>query len=206
MRLVARDARQADRRAPVELGLELLGADVELVGVGVVEARRDVLPVVGQRRRELLLGGDRDERVLGDERQHLAEAVERQQLRDVGPVLLGLGRRHLRQLAVLGPELGRRRDLDALGLLERALREGREVGEPLDLDVEQLAADRALLGGRVDVEDVAAQRELAAVLDLVHALVAARDEPLGDLVEVEQLALRDLEAVRAQLRGRAPSR
>ena len=75
-----------------------------------------------------------------------------------------------------GAELGRRRDLDALGLLERALRERGEVREPLDLDVEQLAAHRALLGGRVDVEDVAAQRELAAVLDLVDALVAAGDE------------------------------
>ena len=116
---------------------------------------------------------------LGDERQHLAEAVERQELGDVGPVLLGLGRRDLRKLAVLGPELGRGRDLDALGLLERALRERREVGEPLDLDVEQLASDGPLLGRGVDVEDVAAQRELAAVLDLVDALVAARDEALG---------------------------
>ena len=100
---------------------------------------------------------------------------------------------------MLGAELGGRGDLDAIGLLERALREGGEPGQALDLDVEQLAADGALLGGRVDVEDVAADRELTAVLDLVDALVATRDELVGNLVEVEQLALVDLEAVRAQL-------
>ena len=111
-----------------------------------------------------------------------------------------LGGRDLGQLAVLGRQLGRGRDLDALGLLERALGEGREPGQPLDLDVEQLAAHRALLGGRVDVEDVAADGELAAVLDLVDALVAAGHEPLGGLVEVDQAALLDREAVRAQLR------
>ncbi len=82
----------------------------------------------------------------------------------------------LGQLAVLGAELGGRRDLHALGLLERALGEGGEPGQALDLDVEQLAADRALLGGRVDVEDVAADGELAALLDLVDALVAAGHE------------------------------
>ena len=105
----------------------------------------------------------------------------------------------LGQLAVLGAELGRRRDLHPLGLLERALGEGGEPGEPLHLDVEELAAHGALLGGRVDVEDVAAQRELAAVLHLVDALVAAGHELVGGLVEVEQPALLDLEAVRAQL-------
>ena len=100
---------------------------------------------------------------------------------------------------MLGADLGGRGDLDRLGLVQRALREGGEVGQPLDLDVEQLAADRALLGRRVDVEDVAAERELAAVLDLVDALVAARDELRGRLLEVDQPALLDREAVRAQL-------
>ena len=99
-----------------------------------------------------------------------------------------------------GAELGGRGDLHALGLLERALRERGEPGEALDLDVEQLAANRALLGGRIDVEDVAADRELAALLDLVDALVAAGHELVGGLLEVEQAALLDLEAVRAQVR------
>ena len=75
-----------------------------------------------------------------------------------------------------GAELGGGGDLDAVCLLERALGEGGEPGQALDLDVEQLAAHGALLGGGVDVEDVAAHRELAALLDLVDALVAARDQ------------------------------
>ena len=87
-------------------------------------------------------------------------------------------------------ELGGGRDLDHLGLPERALGEGREPAQRLDLVVEQVDADGALLGGRVDVEQAAADRELAAVLDLVDALVAGRHEVGGRLVEVEQLARR----------------
>jgi hypothetical protein len=46
VRLVAGDARQAQRGACFERGGERVGRDVEMVGVGVVEARRDVLPEV----------------------------------------------------------------------------------------------------------------------------------------------------------------
>ena len=60
--------------------------------------------------------------------------------------------------------------------------------------------DGTVLGGREDVEDPAADGELAAVVDLVDALVARGDEVGGDLVEVEQVALADREAERAQLR------
>ena len=52
----------------------------------------------------------------------------------------------------------------------------------------------------IDVEDAAAHGELPALEDLLLALVAARDQPLERLVEVELLADRDREAVRAQLR------
>ena len=110
--------------------------------------------------------------------------------------------RDLGQLAVLGRELGRGRDLDALGLPQAALGEGREPAQRLDLDVEHVDADGALLGRRVDVEQAAADRELAAVLDLVDALVAGGDELLRGLVEVEQVADAEHEAVRAQLRVR----
>ena len=68
--------------------------------------------------------------------------------------------------------------------------------------VEQVDADRALLGRREDVEDAAADRELAAVLDLLDALVARRDQLGGDLVEVQQLARAQRERVRAQRRVR----
>ena len=57
---------------------------------------------------------------------------------------------------------------------------------------------RSLVAG-IEVEDLAADRELAAVLDLVDAHVAHRGELLGDLAEVDEVALADREAVRAQL-------
>ena len=176
VRLVLRDARQAKPRALGEGGVERLRLHVEVVRVLVVEARGHVLPVVAQRRGELLLGRDRHERVLRHEVEQLAEAVHGQHLGHVRALRLLRRRGDLGELAVLRRQLGRRRDLHALGLLQRALREGGEPGEPLHLDVEQLAAHGALLGGRVDVEDVAADRELPAVLDLVDPLVAAGHE------------------------------
>ena len=202
VRLVLRDARQAELGALVESGVERLGLHVELVRVLVVEARRHVLPVVAQRGRQLLLGGDRHQGVVRHEVEQLAEAVHGQDVGHVGAIVLVAGRRDLGQLAVLGRQLGGGRDLHALGLLQRALREGGEPGEPLHLDVEQLAAHRALLGGRVHVEDVAADRELAALLHLLHPLVAACHELVGGLVEVDEAALLDLEPVRAQRRVR----
>ena len=131
-----------------------------------------------------------------DQLEQLAEAVDRQQLGDVGPLLLDRG--DLGQLAVLGRELGGGRDLDVIGLAEAALGEGAEPSQRVDLDVEQVDADGALLGRGVDVEQPAADRELAAVLDLVDALVAGGHEVVGGLVEVEQVALAEREAVRAQ--------
>ena len=102
------------------------------------------------------------------------------------------------QFAIRG-EFRRRRDLDPLGLAERALGEGREPAQRLDPDVEQLDAAGAVLGRREDVEDLAADRELAAVVDLVDPLVARGDEVGGALVEVEQLADLENEAVRTEL-------
>jgi hypothetical protein len=45
--------------------------------------------------------------------------------------------------------------------------DGREPAQRLDLVAEQVNPDRALLGGRVDVEQATADRELPPVLDLV---------------------------------------
>ena len=89
-----------------------------------------------------------------------------------------------------------------LGVAERALGEGGEPAQRLDLVVEEVDADGALLRGGVDVEQAAADGELAAVVDLVDALVAGGDEVGGGLVEVEQLADAQREAVRAQRRVR----
>ena len=170
-------------------------------GVVGVHRRGRVLPVVAQGGLDLLGGGEDDGGVLGDQVERGAEVVQRQQLGQVGRLLAllgGLHRRQLGELAVLGVELGGRRQLDPLGLAERALGEGREPAHRLDLVAEQLDPHRPLLGRRVDVEDAAADGELAALLDLLDPFVAGRDEVLGDRAEVDLLALRDREAGRAQ--------
>ncbi len=197
-RLVGRDAGQADRGA-VAQGLEdAVGLDVEAVGVLVVEGDADVGPVVAQARLDVLVGRDHDLRGVRDQVEQLAEAVDGQQLGDVRALVVGGG--DLRQLAVLGRELGGGRDLDHVGLAEAALAEGAEPPQRVDLDVEEVDADGALLGGGIDVEQPAADGELAALLDLVDALVAGGHEVARRLAEVEQVALAQREAVRAQLR------
>ena len=163
-----------------------------------MERRADVVPVVAQRRLGVLVGGDDQLGLAGDQVEQVAEAVEREQLGDVRALVGLLERGDLGELAVLGGELGGGRDLDELGVAERALGEGGEPAQRLDLVVEQVDADRALLRRRVDVEQPAADGELAAVLDLVDAVVARGDEVGGGLVEVEQVADAEREAVRAQ--------
>ena len=79
-----------------------------------MEGGADVVPVVAQRRLEVLVGGDHDVGVLGQQVEQLAEAVDGQQLGDVGAALGVLERGDLGQLAVLGGELGGGRDLDPL--------------------------------------------------------------------------------------------
>ena len=103
-------------------------------------------------------------------------------------------------------ELGRRVELDPLRLAERALGEGREPADRLDLVAEQLQARGALLGRREDVEDPAADRELAAVLDLLGALVARLGEQLGDVAEVDLLAAVQRRSPRGAARRRGPPR
>ena len=83
---------------------------------------------------------------------------------------------------------------------ERALRERREPAQRLDLDVEEIDAHGAILGRRVDVQQAAASGELAAIINLIDALIAGGDELGHALVEVEQLADAQLERARAQRR------
>ena len=167
--------------------------DVEVAGVGVVHRRGHVLPVVGERRRGLLGGGEDDRRPVADQLQRRAKRFHRQQRGDVRA--LGLIACHLRELAMLERQLGRRVELDLLGLAERALGEGREPADRLDLVAEQLQPRGAVLGRAEDVEDAAAHRELAPVLDLVGALVARLDQELGDVGEVDLLAAVEDEAL-----------
>ena len=149
---------------------------------------------------DVLLGGDEHVRVLRREVEERVEAVDGQQLGDVRALLVLVAGGDLGELAVLERRARRPGAISTrVDVAERALRERRELAQRLDLDVEQVDAHRAVGGRRVEVEDLAADRELAAVLDLVDALVAHRGELLGGLVEVEQVALGDREAVRAQL-------
>ena len=116
------------------------------------------------------------------------------------PGVLGgsIQRGDLRQLAMLGGELCRGRDLHLLHLPQGALRERREPAQRLDLHVEHVHPHRALLGRGEDVQEPPAQRELPALLHLIDALVARRHELARALLEVEQLALAQGERARAQ--------
>ena len=114
----------------------------------------------------------------GDQVERRAERVDRQEVDRARPIL-GVLERGLGKHPVLGGELGGRRELELLGVAERALGEGREPADGLDLVAEELQARGAVLGGAEDVQDAAAQGELPAGLDLVDALVARLGQKLG---------------------------
>ena len=144
--------------------------------------------MVGERRGDLVDRALHDRRALGNQVEERLEAINRKDLGDVRSLAGVLVERQLGELAMLGGELGGRRQLDDLRLAQGALGEGREPAQRLDLVAEELDADGALLGRTVDVEDPAAHRELAPLLDLVDALVAGLDEQRRDVVEVDALA------------------
>ena len=194
--LILVDARQADTDAALQLSGDLVGRHIEVVGVLVVECRGDVLPVVGQRGSDVLGSGEEDRRVGGGQLQEGAELLHGQQFGDVRPLGGVLEGGDLGQLAMLEGELGRWGHLDAVSVVQRALGEGGEPAQRLDLVAEQVDTDGAVLGGREHVEQAAADGELATVLDLVHALVAGGDEVHGGLVEVDELTGTEDEAVR----------
>ncbi len=158
------------------------------------------MPVVGEPGAKLLGGRDHHRRLVRNQVEERAEPVDGQDLGDVGAFGRVLARSDLGQLAVLGAELGGGRDLDLFGLAQRALGEGREPAQRLDLVAEQLDPHRPLLGRGVDVEDASAHRELAALEDLLLALVAQLDQALERLLEVDLLADAQREPVWAKLR------
>ena len=171
--------------------------DVEVAGVIGMHRCRHVVPVVGQRRLDLLGSSEDDRSPVGDEVEGCPELLERKDLGEAWRLTSLLGRLHRRQLGqltVLDVELGRGGELDPLGLAERALGEGREPAHRVDLVAEQLDSHRPLLGRSEDVEDAAADRELAPLLDLLDPLVAGGDQVLGDRAEVDFVAPGDGEA------------
>ncbi len=128
--------------------------------------------VVDEDRREGLHALDGD--ALGDLAQQFA------QLR----VLFGEGRR---SGAYVGGEQqlpAGRRPQAVLGDLQGPLVGDLEVADLLDVVAPELDPERVLLGRREDVEDAAADRELAALLDEFDAGVRGRGERLDRLVQI----------------------
>ena len=123
------------------------------------------------------------------------KVLDGKELRDIGTIGLLLERGYLRQLAMLLRELCRRRDLDQVGVAQRALGECGEPPQRLDFIAKQVDSDGAILGRGKQVEQTAPDCELAPVLDLVDALVSGCDQVPSGVVEVEQIARPQREAV-----------
>jgi hypothetical protein len=138
-----------------------------------------------------------DRRLGGDHVEDRPEALERKDLGQVRTIAL-LVEHELGELPVLGRELGRRRELDRLRVAQRALREGREPPDRLDLVAEELQPSGAVLGGAEDVEDAAAHGELPTLLDLVDALVPGLREAIRDSAQVHLRADTEAEPGRAK--------
>ncbi len=97
---------------------------------------------------------------------------------------------------VLGEEqLAARRRPQPLDLLEGALVGDREGADLLDVVAPELHAERVLLGGREDVDDATADRELAALLDQVDPGVRRVGEAAHDVLEAGGLARHELDGL-----------
>ena len=96
----------------------------------------------------------------------------------------------------------RRRPQAVLGDLEGALVGDLEPADLLDGVAPELDPQRVLLGRREDVEDAAADGELAALLDQVDPGVGRRRQPLDDVVEVDLVAGAQLDRLEVAEAGR----
>ena len=106
-----------------------------------------------------------------------------------------------RRLDEVEAPLGRRVDQRRVDRVQRALRERREGADRLDLVAEELDPERLAAGRREDVDDAAADGELAALLDLLDALVAGeRELPRRAPSMPGSSPTRDLERLRAARR------
>ena len=168
------DGAKAKRGA---LGERLGDVHVEAAGVVGVHRRGHVLPVGRSAGSISSSAAVTKATRLGDQVERRAEGVDREVRRWVRP----RPRRRARPRPAAGAprRAPPRGELELLGLAERALGEGREPADRLDLVAEQLQPGGALLGCGEDVEDVAADRELPALFHLVDSLVAGLGEELG---------------------------
>ncbi len=97
-----------------------------------------------------------------------------------------------RRLGQVGPALGGRVDHRPVDRMQRPLGERRERPHLLDLVAVELDSERLPAGGREDIDDAAADGELAALLGAVDALVAGERQRLCEPVEARLVS--DLEA------------
>ena len=176
------------------------------MGVLIGEGGGDVGEVVGERGCELLLRGDDHLRVRLEQVEQRAEALDGQQIGDVrssaaaiaAVVPAGEFGEHDRIEAMLGGELGGRRDLHLVNVAEGALGEGGEPAQGFDLQIEHVDAHGAVLRRGIHVQQAAAHRELTPLLHLLSAFVAGGDELFSALIEIQQLADAQGEGVRAK--------
>ena len=88
----------------------------------------------------------------------------------------------------------RRVDGDGLNVLENLARQRLDLGDALELLVEELAAQHEVVIGRVDLHHVAAHAKSSALKSGVVALVLHGDEPAKQPLPVIRLAGRDRQA------------
>ena len=94
---------------------------------------------------------------------------------------------------VVQQQLAARRRPDVRDLLERALVGNSEAPDLVDGVAPELDAERMLLGRREHVDDASADGELSAPLDEVDAGVRRRGQVVDDLVELDVVALVQLD-------------
>jgi hypothetical protein len=105
-----------------------------------------------------------------------------------------------RRLDEIQAALDGRIDDRRLDRMECALRERRERAHLFDLVAPELDAERLAAGRREDVDEPAANRELAALVGAFDTFVAGERKRLGEVFEADPLARRDPNRLRPRVR------
>jgi hypothetical protein len=132
-------------------------------------------------------------------------AAERGDQRPLGRRLVVVVPGQLDAIGV-GPALRGRIDDRVRHGMERALREGREGADALDLVAEELDAQRLASGRREDVDEPAAHGELAALVGTLDACVAGQRERFREAVDARLGADLQPDRLRPLALGRQPLR